>query len=498
VTTLPDRPSLESLRKQAKRLARITAIALRDAQLALARDYGFAGWQDLLAEVHRRLGTSLDWAASRARQAIHDNDVVRLQQLVAAHPGLLAWTEGGGLVGMATSSFGDSFDPERERRFTRAACAEYLIDAGAVVTPEVCDALIEARARGLLQLFERKGVLPRTLTFRAALGDVVHVDSSDRAEVTEALRCACRLEHRAVADLLLDRAIALDPALGVRIDSGPGRSAFLASLIEDRSLEFIAASPDGPWQAFVMRQVASAIADDDLARFTATLQREPALLGDACVGFQVGLVERATMRDRPAFIVALLDLGPALLRRDPRPAPHAIRFALEYVKPHLVPLLERIWPVPDDLPHAAGMGDLARVQRWFDASGEPALGELAQHFPCNNPQRLADLAWGRPSVQHVLDTALGWAVINNHFAVADFLLAHGADIDTTWSSHEPASILHELAGSYENYPAMEFLVERGIDMTRLDYRWEATAEGWARYAANNPRVADWLRSRTPA
>ena len=152
----------------------------------------------------------------------------------------------------------------------------------------------------------------------------------------------------------------------------------------------------------------------------------------------------------------------------------------------------------DDLPHAAGMGDLARVQRWFDASGEPALGELVHHFPCNNPQRLADLEWRPPSAQHVLDTALGWAVINNHFAVADFLLAHGADIDTTWSSHEPASILHELAGAYENYPAMEFLVERGIDMTRLDYRWEATAEGWARYAANNPRVADWLRSRTPA
>ena len=497
MTTLPDRPSLESLRKQAKRLARTTTVSLRDAQLALARQYGFAGWQDLLAEVHRRLGTSLDWAASRARQAIHDDDLVQLQQLVAAHPGLLAWTDGGGLVGMATSSFGDSFDPERERRFTRAACAEYLIDAGAVVVPEVCDALIEARARGLLQLFERKGVLPGTLKFRAALGDLDGVRGRS-GDVNEALRCACRLEHRAVAEVLLDRAIALDPELGTKIDSGPGRGAFVAYLVEDRSLEFISAAPGGPWQAFVMRQVARAIADDDLPRFTTTLQREPALLGEACVGFQAGLVERATMRDRPAFITALLDLGPALLRRDPRPSPHALRLALEYAKAHLVPVLTRIWPMPDDLPHAAGMGDLARVQRWFDASGAPALGDLAQHFPCNNPQRLADLAWGPPAVQHVLDTALGWAVINNHFAVADFLLAHGADIDTTWSSHEPASILHELAGAYENYPAMEFLVERGIDMTRLDYRWDATAEGWARYAANNQRVADWLRSRTPA
>jgi hypothetical protein len=31
-----------------------------------------------------------------------------------------------------------------------------------------------------------------------------------------------------------------------------------------------------------------------------------------------------------------------------------------------------------------------------------------------------------------------------HFDVADFLLEHGADINTRWASHEPASILHHL------------------------------------------------------
>ena len=34
------------------------------------------------------------------------------------------------------------------------------------------------------------------------------------------------------------------------------------------------------------------------------------------------------------------------------------------------------------------------------------------------------------------------AVINCHFDVADFLLAHGANVSTNWNSHEPASILH--------------------------------------------------------
>ena len=81
-------------------------------------------------------------------------------------------------------------------------------------------------------------------------------------------------------------------------------------------------------------------------------------------------------------------------------------------------------------------------------------------------------------MQQVLDTALAWAVINNHFEIADFLLAHGADINTNWSSHEPASILHELVW-HKNYEAMQFLIDRGIDMTIVDYRWGATAQGWA-------------------
>src|SRR5262245_1500195 len=196
--SLPARPSLESLRRQAKRLARDTAagnagaiararvqlpnvelpLSLRNAQLVLAREYGYAGWQDLTAEVSKRLGKGLEWAATQARRVIHDNDVERLKQLLAEYPKLLSWRgdniEGaeGGLLGIATSSYGDSFDPSREKHFTRADCAELLIDSGAAVIPSVCEGLLSSRARGLLQLFQRKGLLPRTLKFFAALGDI--------------------------------------------------------------------------------------------------------------------------------------------------------------------------------------------------------------------------------------------------------------------------------------------------------------------------------------
>jgi hypothetical protein len=72
-----------------------------------------------------------------------------------------------------------------------------------------------------------------------------------------------------------------------------------------------------------------------------------------------------------------------------------------------------------------------------------------------------------------------------------FLLEQGADINTNWSTHEPASMLHECA-VHGNCDAARFLIDRGIDMTRLDYRWNATAEGWARHAAKDEQMAGFL------
>jgi hypothetical protein len=105
---LPARPSLESLRKQAKKLARgivagdASAIARartqlpqaelplsqRDAQLVLSREYGFPGWQDLVKEVKQRLGRGLEWAVSQARRRIHDSDIEGLRQLLTEYPAL--------------------------------------------------------------------------------------------------------------------------------------------------------------------------------------------------------------------------------------------------------------------------------------------------------------------------------------------------------------------------------------------------------------------------
>src|SRR5438046_8967401 len=105
---------------------------------------------------------------SESCRCIHNNDIEGLRQLLAEYPALLSWRadeNDGGLLGMATKSYGDSFDPSRGQTFTRAACAEFLIDAGGVVAPSVCDGLIASRTKGPLALFHRRGLLPQSLRF---------------------------------------------------------------------------------------------------------------------------------------------------------------------------------------------------------------------------------------------------------------------------------------------------------------------------------------------
>jgi hypothetical protein len=244
-----------------------------------------------------------------------------------------------------------------------------------------------------------------------------------------------------------------------------------------------------PWQTVVMSELCLAIDKDNFEEFSQWLQQEPDLLGESQVAQQVKILEHAVLKEREHFITRLLTFAPALAMR--RPPSSAMWFALEYGNAHLVPLLTPIWPLPDDLCHAAGVGDFARVKGWFDEAGRPRFGSLGQHHPINNAAALRNLHWTSAKAQHVLDLALAWACMNGHFEIATFLLERGANINTNWSTHEPASILHECAvrGKYE---AAQFLIDHGIDMTTRDYRWNATAEGWAYHAAKDKKMAEFL------
>jgi hypothetical protein len=509
---LPPHASFESIRKQAKKLVRQFAagdpdalasvhaqlpapalpLTLRDAQLVLAREYGFAGWQDLRSAVLRLEGKGPEWAVAEAERTIHDSNVERLSQLLQEYPALLAWRgdSGESILSLATGSFGDSGEASREQAFTRIECAEFLLDAGAKVEPAIWEGAISARAKGVLQLLLLRGVLPRTLDVLTALGDENAVREclaeNDAAAVTHAFLTACCFQHKPVAALLLNRLIEFDPALGERVERWRGRSGFI---------DYLAEHPvyGSPWRTVVMNELEAAMRGNNLEEFNRWLQREPDLLSESDA---VALIEKAACNDWGPFIARLIELHPALkVKRLPSPA---LLYALEYGNAHLIPLLTQIWALPDDLPHAAGVGDFARVKGWFDEAGRPRLGSLSQHHPTNNPSGLRNLHWFPPNAQHILDVALAWACMNRHLEIAAFLVERGANVNTDWSTHEPASILHECA-IRGNYEAAQFLIDHGIDMTICDYRWNGTAEGWAIHASalgqppvNDQNMAEFL------
>jgi hypothetical protein len=220
----------------------------------------------------------------------------------------------------------------------------------------VCEGILSSRARGLLQLFLRKGLLPRTLKFLAALGDIDAVrgaleeNGNDLATITEAFTVACGFEHEAVASVLLDRSIALDPELGTHINGSVGRPAFVKYFIDNRPGHAIEV---GLWKGFVMEQLrraeyswsgsetslASPRGESDLEAFVRLLNREAWLLGEAFVEFQADIIAGAALHGRGEFIAALLDMDPAILRRQPPPRSQAIEFAFTYANTHVIPLL---------------------------------------------------------------------------------------------------------------------------------------------------------------
>src|SRR5438093_5015700 len=313
---LPARPSLDSLRKQAKKLARDAAagngeaiarvraqlpratlpLSNRDAQLVIAREYGFTGWPDLTAEVEKRSGRGLEWAASQAKLAIHDQDNDQLRALLAEYPALVSWRDESDqtLLGSTTSYAMDCSDPERERTYTRPVAMELLIDAGAIVDTRIWENVIATGASGLMHLLARKKVLPRALFVLAALGDDAAVrapldESTDALLIGRALMAACRFKHTDVALRLLERSIALDPELGDRIDRwqpSEGRQAFVEFLTKHPGILWRMKPETTPWEAFVELQLSTARDNNDLPAFRRWLDDEPWVLQRSFIHIQ--------------------------------------------------------------------------------------------------------------------------------------------------------------------------------------------------------------------
>ena len=544
--SLPNHPSIEFERKQARALARdfaagipeavarvrehipgrVKPIALRDAQFVIAREFGYDGWTALKSAILGKSG-ELEWAVEAAARAIHANDTARLGSLVAEHPDLLTRRNPDDecpVLLYATISYANFPGAENEVVFNRPDCARLLLDAGAVMHPRVYLRAIDTGAHGMLALFDANGVLPenlRTLTARGdldkvrkcfdpagALHDVgrpeaelrtgypgAEVDWPDPADdlliVADAFLYACRLGYRDIAYFLMGRCLQLDDDLRTRVEAWHGKTAFINFLLEkrpeagrqERSYREADDDPGLIWRRAVELRLLAALDEGNAESIRDLLATEPFLLGPRYLETQEMLLRVAAYSEGTLPVIeAVIASGAAIATGAEPPASRAVSFALEYGHADYVPALSQIWPVPDDLPHAAGLGDMDAVAKRF-ANGFPQLGDPSLYACQPGEPPLA-------SVQEIVDRALAWAVQNGNYQIADYLLGHGADINTRWSTHEPASILHECAFAGRMEQVM-YLIGKGIDVTIRDHRYDATSEGWARYAGHE-EVAEYL------
>jgi len=144
------------------------------------------------------------------------------------------------------------------------------------------------------------------------------------------------------------------------------------------------------------------------------------------------------------------------------------------------------------------------VNSHLDGALDPAAAQARRAIHDNDVERLKQLlaeSPALPSCAPATMTAACWewppapsatAVQRRQPPARSQAFEFACTNTTTWNSHEPASLLHELV-FHANYDAMRFLIDRGIDMTIKDYRWNGTAQGWARYAAKDEPMAQWLK-----
>ena len=152
--TLPPRPDLDWLKKTAKqRLAELRAgdpaTRLHQAQLEVARDYGFSSWRALKARVD---ALSLD---GQIIAAAVDGEAGDLARLLAEHPAKIGITGGqwdrpllhlaaeGGHLGCIDLLLRRGFDVNLRDRLDRAAALHWAAQGGHL---EVVERLVEAGA----------------------------------------------------------------------------------------------------------------------------------------------------------------------------------------------------------------------------------------------------------------------------------------------------------------------------------------------------------------
>ncbi|GIL38169.1 ankyrin repeat domain-containing protein [Roseiterribacter gracilis] len=449
---LPDNPSAEHLRKQAKRLAKELHIQLAAAQHQLAQAYGYKSWAALLQAVKdaEPVSPRSELGAAAAR-----GDLGAIRTLLARGD---AADGHDGESPLQLACRADASDA------TRYEAAHLLLQAGANPRKQGdggTTAMHEAAARGpreLVELLIRNGGL-------SYLADADGRTPLDHARAAKQTRIMHLLDRPVLDDARFKAAVfALQhgsvAALDRILDSYP-------ALLHDRAIEpdcypqdyfrapklfwFVAFNPT-PTEPVPPEIV-------DIARSMIRRGVEPADLNYTLELTLTG----ATIREsgyQDALVATLLEAGAVL-------KPSMVIFALFE-------------------------GATATVERLLQQNGLAVTAPIAAAL-----DRRDDLKHLLPAASpSELHQSLGLAVFHRNLEAARICLDAGADANDFLPVHKHSTPLHQAALN-DDVPMLQLLIERGARTDVKDTLWNGTPLGWAYHQKAKAALA-FLKDATPA
>ncbi len=444
---LPEHPSVEHLRKDAKRRARAEGLQLAHAQRRLAAEYGFRTWADLMGAARAAARRSPLYAAA----AMADAETVRRLLRDGADPegspsdpGTPLWAVSG--AGAAAEA--------------KIAAAAALLDAGAFLhSDRAGEVPLHAAARtGPLAFVE----------FLIARGAIEwQTDRKGR----EPWQMAGGPDAEAIAHLLR-RPVIDDPVFRDAVAAiHAGDATTLARLLDvhPRLLTERIREPECYRQA----QRSQYFRDPMLVWFVADNPNLVVPMPPGLVDCAREIVRRGVAQEDLDYTLGLaMTSGPAaeagltvrlmdvLIRAGAQAREDAIASTLGHWQyPPIEALLAAGYPMTAAI--AAGLG---------------RDGELARLLP------------GATAEERQL--AFGLAVINRRHGAARLCLEAGADVDGFLPVHKHSTALHQ-AANHDDVPMLELLVQFGARDDIPDTLWRGTALGWAEHE-NKPGARAFL------
>ncbi|MBM3522427.1 MAG: hypothetical protein FJX57_05670 [Alphaproteobacteria bacterium] len=464
---LPARPNLIWLKKTAKeRLAtlreRDPAARLFEAQLTLARDYGFASWRTLKAEVEGRdpahaANTGVFAAARRG-----DVDAVQ-RALASGFDPAAPDADGSTLYQIAKEHRHDALEILVRRHYEDWSTAEDLkailraakegdvetLRHGLDATPDLIDAIgsngfCKASALHLAAMNSRHEVVRLLIDRGADLGRREFPDNATPLHFA-ALRGdveTVRLLVEAGADV---NAGGDDQAVGVL-----GWATCFQRRPDDVAEMLLASG--------ARLNVWTAIALDRGEALRAIIEHEPALLSRRMTRGQHRrtLLHHAAAQNRPAMVRLLLELG-----ADPRAADAT----------GLTPLTTASQEGAD----RAVIDSLLAAGAPLDVLTAINLGRFTE------AETMLRADPGRIGPDGADTIALHLAVSRKNRATIEWLIAHGVDVNAKremWGCHHTALHMTVESGSLD---IARLLLDAGANPNIRDDKYNATALGWAAF-----------------